>query len=431
MPLGVRVPRRRRCRCRRCSARCCRSPPGSAWSSCTRARATSGFGWMALRAGALRRLPHDAGQVADQARASCPRRRCGARRRASSSTARSSCRCSATPLDDDIIQTAGRLAGRGARRLDAERGRRRSRRCGSSRSRWRCRSTRGCPTPSSSGRGRRCGAPRRWGRSTRASRSRRRPCARGGAGQAIVEEARRRGVEAIVLAAEEPSRIRGGALLGGRGGPLDNFVGDVTKYVVSKAPCRVILTAPPAADRRRPARRPEPAAAEQTRLESPSMFVLIVGAGRVGSAVARSALAAGHEVSVLDEDPLSHERLDAGWRRPGRTPAGASRSATRSRSTRCEEAGIERPTSSSPRPTATTRTSTIAQIAKRRFEVERVIVRVMDPARAAWYAEQGLADDLPDASTRSRSSQTRSAGGLDVRRSSSAAARSAGTSPAS
>jgi APA family basic amino acid/polyamine antiporter len=65
-------------------------------------------------------------------------------------------------------------------------------------------------------------------------------------GQAIVDEARRRGVEAIVLAAEEPSRIRGGALLGGRGGPLDNFVGDVTRYVVGKAPCRVILTAPPA-----------------------------------------------------------------------------------------------------------------------------------------------------------------------------------------
>ena len=67
------------------------------------------------------------------------------------------------------------------------------------------------------------------------------------AGAAIVEEARRRGVQAIVLAAEEPSRIRGGALLGGRGGPLENFVGDITKYVVSKAPCPVILTAPPAA----------------------------------------------------------------------------------------------------------------------------------------------------------------------------------------
>ncbi len=63
-------------------------------------------------------------------------------------------------------------------------------------------------------------------------------------GQAIVDEARRRGVEAIVLAAEEPSRIRKGALLGSRAAPLENFVGDMTKYVVTKAPCRVILTAP-------------------------------------------------------------------------------------------------------------------------------------------------------------------------------------------
>jgi APA family basic amino acid/polyamine antiporter len=67
-------------------------------------------------------------------------------------------------------------------------------------------------------------------------------------GQAIVEEARRRGVEAIVMAAEEPSRIRGGALLGGRAGPSDSFLGEVTRYVVQKATCPVILTAPPAGD---------------------------------------------------------------------------------------------------------------------------------------------------------------------------------------
>ena len=66
------------------------------------------------------------------------------------------------------------------------------------------------------------------------------------AGQAIVHEARRRGVEAIVLAAEEPSRVRGGALFGGAGGPLDNYVGEITKYVLRKAGCRVILTAPAA-----------------------------------------------------------------------------------------------------------------------------------------------------------------------------------------
>ena len=65
-------------------------------------------------------------------------------------------------------------------------------------------------------------------------------------GEAIVREARRRGVEAIVLAAEEPTRLRGGVLYGGMQGLRDTFVGETTRYVVNKAPCRVILTAPPA-----------------------------------------------------------------------------------------------------------------------------------------------------------------------------------------
>jgi APA family basic amino acid/polyamine antiporter len=74
------------------------------------------------------------------------------------------------------------------------------------------------------------------------------------AGYAIVDEARRRGVEAIVLGAEEPSLIRGGARLGGRGG-LEGFVGDITKYVVGKATCRVIVTAAPAGEQERLAAR--------------------------------------------------------------------------------------------------------------------------------------------------------------------------------
>jgi APA family basic amino acid/polyamine antiporter len=90
------------------------------------------------------------------------------------------------------------------------------------------------------------------------------------AGEAIVHEARRRGVEAIVFAAEEPTRIRGGALLGGRGDAAarDSFVGETTRYVINKAHCRVILTAPPVQDRaaerppgeRRPAADPTPPA---------------------------------------------------------------------------------------------------------------------------------------------------------------------------
>jgi len=67
------------------------------------------------------------------------------------------------------------------------------------------------------------------------------------AGQAIVHEAKRRGVEAVVLAAEEPTRVGGGLRLGGKPGLHDTSVGETTRYVVNKAPCRVILTAPPAA----------------------------------------------------------------------------------------------------------------------------------------------------------------------------------------
>jgi APA family basic amino acid/polyamine antiporter len=73
------------------------------------------------------------------------------------------------------------------------------------------------------------------------------------AGEAIVAEARRKGVEAIVLAAEEPTRIRGGVLLGGKLGLHDTYVGETTRYVVDKAPCRVILTAPVRRPRASPA----------------------------------------------------------------------------------------------------------------------------------------------------------------------------------
>jgi basic amino acid/polyamine antiporter, APA family len=64
-------------------------------------------------------------------------------------------------------------------------------------------------------------------------------------GAGIVEEARRRGVELIVMGAEPPTRIRGGAVLGGIGGSRPPEVGEVTEYVLRKAPCPVLITAPP------------------------------------------------------------------------------------------------------------------------------------------------------------------------------------------
>jgi APA family basic amino acid/polyamine antiporter len=47
------------------------------------------------------------------------------------------------------------------------------------------------------------------------------------------------------MGAEPPTRIRGGAVLGGIGGSRPAEVGPVTEYVLRRAPCRVLVTAPP------------------------------------------------------------------------------------------------------------------------------------------------------------------------------------------
>jgi APA family basic amino acid/polyamine antiporter len=64
-------------------------------------------------------------------------------------------------------------------------------------------------------------------------------------GAAIVAAARDLRAEAIVIGAEPPSRIKGGGLLGGIAGGRQNELGEVTSYVLEKAPCRVLVTAPP------------------------------------------------------------------------------------------------------------------------------------------------------------------------------------------
>ena len=124
------------------------------------------------------------------------------------------------------------------------------------------------------------------------------------------------------------------------------------------------------------------------------MFILIVGAGRVGSAVAKRSLEAGHEVSVLDLDPLSHERLDkdqtTSWEDAGgRFTVGAALEIEG-----LIEAGIEQTDVFLAATKGDNTNLVIAQLAQRRFDVPRVVVRVADPARAAWYARAGTDHDL-------------------------------------
>ena len=127
------------------------------------------------------------------------------------------------------------------------------------------------------------------------------------------------------------------------------------------------------------------------------MFMLIVGAGRVGSTVAKWALDAGHEVSVLDEDPLSHERLDMGLSDSWENLGGQFTVGTALEIEALEEAGIDRADVFIASTDGDNTNLVVAQIAQRRYEVPKVIVRVLDPLRAEWYREQGLETVCPTA----------------------------------
>ena len=120
------------------------------------------------------------------------------------------------------------------------------------------------------------------------------------------------------------------------------------------------------------------------------MMVLIVGAGRVGSAVARSALRAGHDVSILDEDPLSHERLEVGMDTSWEDGGGRFTVGTALEVEALEAAGIGEADVFIASTNGDNTNLVIAQLAQRRFNVPKVIVRVLDPARSDWYSQQGL-----------------------------------------
>jgi trk system potassium uptake protein len=125
------------------------------------------------------------------------------------------------------------------------------------------------------------------------------------------------------------------------------------------------------------------------------MFVLIVGSGRVGSAIAKTMLGDGHEVSVLDEDPEAHALLDKGQEQTWEELGGTFTVGTALELDALLEAGIERADAFVASTDGDNTNLVIAQIAQRRFEIPKVVVRVLDPGRAQWYQEQGLSTVCP------------------------------------
>ena len=125
------------------------------------------------------------------------------------------------------------------------------------------------------------------------------------------------------------------------------------------------------------------------------MFILIVGCGRVGSTVARASLQAGHTVSCLDEDAESHARLELDLDKPWEDLGGLFTVGTGLEIDALVAAGIEKADVFIASTDGDNTNIIIAQIAQKRFNVPKVIARVLDPFRAEWYEKQGLQTICP------------------------------------
>ncbi len=120
------------------------------------------------------------------------------------------------------------------------------------------------------------------------------------------------------------------------------------------------------------------------------MFVLIVGCGRVGSSVARTMLKEGHEVSCLDEDPEAHARLEVNLDKSWEDTGGRFTVGTALEVEALLEAGIEQADAFIASTDGDNTNIIISQIAQRRFNVPKVVARILDPLRAEWYEQQGV-----------------------------------------
>jgi trk system potassium uptake protein TrkA len=113
------------------------------------------------------------------------------------------------------------------------------------------------------------------------------------------------------------------------------------------------------------------------------MKILIVGCGRVGVSLARTLNLKGHQVTVVDKDPLAFEHLGAAFR--GQTVVGIGFD----RDT-LAQAGIERADALAAVTSSDETNVVTARIARLTFHVPRVVARVYDPRKADIYRRLGL-----------------------------------------
>jgi len=115
---------------------------------------------------------------------------------------------------------------------------------------------------------------------------------------------------------------------------------------------------------------------------------LIIGCGRVGSSIALQLQKEGWEVTVVDENEDALTRLGDHW--PGLFLVGHGMDVELLR-----EAGIEDADAVVVATDGDNTNLVIGQVAQKRFGIDCVVVRVLDPARADFYSARGMRTVCP------------------------------------
>jgi trk system potassium uptake protein len=110
---------------------------------------------------------------------------------------------------------------------------------------------------------------------------------------------------------------------------------------------------------------------------------IVIGCGRVGSSVAKTLLREGWDVAAIDEREDALSRLGEDW--PGQFVVGHGMDVDVLR-----EAGVEDADAVVVSTDGDNTNLVVGQVVQKRFGVECVVVRVLDPARAKFYEERGL-----------------------------------------
>ncbi len=118
------------------------------------------------------------------------------------------------------------------------------------------------------------------------------------------------------------------------------------------------------------------------------MKAVVIGCGRVGSASAKALQAEGWDVCAIDEKEEALGRLGENW--TGGFVVGHGMD-----SDVLKRAGIEDADAVVVATDGDNTNLVVAQIAQKRFGVSNVVVRVLDPGRAAFYDTLGLRTICP------------------------------------